>query len=81
MMSPEQEFWVSFGYDHELDQWMLKPGLAPMDILEVCRKKLEADHAEVLRITGSRPPFVTEVMGDIDPLDWIGRKIKKWRSR
>lgn len=49
-MSPEQEFWTSFGYDHKLNQWVLKPGLEPMEILEVCRKKLEADREAVEKI-------------------------------
>lgn len=51
MSNPEQEFWMSFNYDHYLDQWVLKPGVAPMDILEVCRKKLEADRASVASAT------------------------------
>jgi hypothetical protein len=49
-MSPEQEFWQAFAYDPGADRWLLAEGTSPMDVLDVCQRKSDADRVAVAAV-------------------------------
>lgn len=66
-ISAEQEFWNAFSYNVEANTWTLAPGLYPMDILEISRKKLGADRQAVAKVLEDGPTI--QLRGDeADPL-------------